>query len=146
MKKASSVLLFLGVLVGLTSQAQVLKPGIWKAKASFKVNGLPLPSSDEEDCVLPHEVKDVKASITKNLKKNGCVLTKWDVKNKNIDAALSCDSDDLVATGTIKGSYTVSSYKLDGEAKGTYKKMLPASAVIELRGEWLKACEPEVKK
>lgn len=146
MKKASSLLLLLGLLMGLTSEAQVLKPGIWKAKASFKVNGLPLPSSDEEDCVLPHEVKDVKASITKNLKKNGCVLTKWDVKNKNIDAALSCDSDDLVATGTIKGSYTASSYKLDGLANGTYKKMLPASAVIELRGEWLKACEPEVKK
>lgn len=139
--KIISFLILSLLLFNFSSEAQVLKPGVWKAKVSFKVNGIPLPSSEEEDCILPHEVKDVKSSITKNLKKKGCVLTKWNIKGQNLDAALTCDSEDLVATGTLKGQFTASSYKLNGEAKGTYKKMLPASAVIELKGEWLKACE-----
>lgn len=124
----------------IQSQAQTLKPGFWKAKVNFKVNGIPLPSSDEEDCILPNEVKDVKASIVKNLKKNGCELTKWDIKGQNLQAALVCKSDDLDAVGSLTGVVSSAKYTLNGQAKGTYKQMLPATAIIKIKGDWVRDC------
>lgn len=135
------ILILLSIqFLALPSLAQTLKPGLWKAKITFKVNDISMPSSNEEDCILPHEVKDVKASIEKNLKKNDCSLTKWTVKGHKLDSALSCNSDNLVATGTLRGDFSDKSYKLNGEAKGTIDAILPATATIELRGEWVKPC------
>jgi hypothetical protein len=121
--------------------SQTLKPGVWKAKVAFKVNGITLPSKEDEDCILPHEVKDVKTSIVKNLKRYGCVLDKWIVKGEKLDAALTCKSDDLDATGSLSGTVNQTHYKLSGEAKGTYQQMLPATAIIDLQGDWQKACD-----
>lgn len=120
--------------------AQTLKPGIWKGQASFTVNNIPLPSTQDEDCILPHEVKDVKGSLVKNLKKQGCSLTKWEVRGQKIEASLVCKGQDIDATGSLKGQFSDKSYKLSGEVKGTFKEMLPAIAQVELQGEWVKSC------
>lgn len=120
--------------------SQTLKPGIWKGQASFTVNNIPLPSTQDEDCILPHEVKDIKGSLVKNLKKQGCSLTKWEVKGQKIEASLVCKGQNIDATGSLKGQFSEKSYKLSGGAKGTFKEMLPAMAQVELHGEWVKAC------
>ena len=145
MKQIFAVLMLLSVFATFESQAQTLKPGFWKAKVNFKVNGLPLPASDEEDCILPSEVKDVKASIVKNLKKNGCELSKWDIKGQNLKSSIVCRSDDLDATGSLNGTVTDTKYSLNGDAKGTYKQMLPATAIISIQGEWVKPCDKAAK-
>jgi hypothetical protein len=133
--------IFLGLFLPFPSHAQSLTSGVWKAKISFNLNGLPLPPSEEQDCILPNEVKDVRASIEKNLKKKKCELTKWVVKGKKVEASLTCNSDELEATGNLKGEFSKKSYHLKGEASGTIKNILPATATIDIQGNWISACE-----
>jgi hypothetical protein len=122
------------------ANAQSIDSGVWKGHVQFEVEGLPLPPKDEEDCILPHEAKNVKASIEKNLKKQGCVLTKWEVKGQSLSASLTCKNPDIDAKGSLSGKFTAKSYELQGEASGHYKEMLPATAKLTLRGQWVKAC------
>lgn len=135
------ITLILALFISMSHlRAQSLEPGIWKGKVAFKINGIELPPNADEDCILPHEAKDVKASITKNLKKKGCTIDKWNVKNQNLDVTLSCKNDDLDAKGNLNGQFSQKNYTLAGEVEGTFKKMLPAKAHVELKGEWIKAC------
>lgn len=127
-------------LISLASQAQSLTPGIWKTKTSFKLSGISLPSKEEVSCITEDEAKDAKTTITDGLKKQGCELNKWEVKNNKLQAALSCKNKDLEATGQIHGQFSKKSYSLDGEAEGTYKSAIPASATIRLTGQWVKKC------
>lgn len=140
MKQFSVFLILSLLLLNLSVQAQTLKPGVWKGKVTFRVNGIPLPSTQDEDCILPHEVKNIKSSISKNLKKRGCSLTKWDIKGQKLEAALICKNKELDATGSMHGNFTEKHYKLEGEASGTYREMLPASATLVLQGDWVKTC------
>lgn len=141
MKKMISLSVLMTVLF-LTSSvfAQSLDPGVWEAKSSFKLNGVPLPGGEDQECVTAADAKDAKITIGKELKKRGCEITKWDVKGKNLTASLKCENDDMDATGTIKGTFTAKSYSLSGEAQGTYQKLLPAEATLKLDGRWLKKC------
>ncbi len=140
MKKKSLILLVLLSFFGLAAKSQSIQNGIWKGRVSFNLNGIQLPTKEDEDCILPHEAQDIKTSIVKNLKKNGCSLMTWKVKNQNLEASLKCKNKDLDATGRLKGVFSKKSYNLKGEVQGTFKEMLPASATLELQGEWLKAC------
>ena len=126
---------------GMPALAQSLTPGVWKAQTSFKLNGIPLPPSDSEECVSKESAKDVKATISKELKKKGCELTKWKLKGEKLEAALTCQSDDLNAKGKITGKVTSKKYALNGEAEGTYKNMIPSSATLTLNGQWDKPCQ-----
>lgn len=126
-------------------QAQSLEPGVWKAKTSFKLNGVPLPSSEDEECVSAGEAKDAKATIAKELKKKGCELTKWTIKGKKLEASLVCKSDELEAKGNLRGEFSKKSYELQGDAKGTYQNVLPSTATVQLSGQWVKACEESKK-
>ena len=121
--------------------AQSIEPGTWRAKSVFKVSGIPIPSNEEDDCISKDEAKDAKASIAKELKRNGCTLLSWSVKGSAIDASLKCDNDDLEAKGTLKGHFTTKSYDLSGEAEGTYKKMIPSTATLKLTGKWIGICK-----
>lgn len=133
-------LLTLCFLFHQNSLAQSIKPGIWKGKVSFNMAGIELPPSEDEDCILPHEAKDVKTSIEKNLKKKGCSITKWTIKSKRLDASVVCKSTELDATGSLGGQFSDTSYKLEGKVAGTYQEMLPATAALKLEGDWVKAC------
>ncbi len=124
-----------------TANAQSLQPGLWKTKAHFKLSGVPLPSSENEECLTADEAKDPKSSIVKELKKNGCELTKWNLKGKNLQAALKCKNKELDAEGSLKGTVSSKSYSLDGEAEGTYQGMIPSTATLKLTGEWVKTCK-----
>ncbi len=128
------------IFVSTHAFSQALDAGLWKAKSEFSVNGLPLPSSENEECISKDEVKDIKATITKDLRKNNCTLDAWKANAGKLEAALTCKSDGLEATGKIRGSYTAKSYDLTGEANGTYQKSIPASAKLKLKGQWTKAC------
>jgi hypothetical protein len=121
-------------------QAQSFEPGLWSTKESVQLNGLPLPSSSNKDCINESQAKDAKATIEKGLKNQGCSLTKWVVKNKKLDAAIKCKNDDIDAVGTLKGSFTVKSYDLTGEAKGKFRRLLPAVAELSLTGQWTQEC------
>jgi hypothetical protein len=123
-----------------TLYAQSIAPGLWKAKTSFILSGLPLPSSENEECILPEEAKDIKSSITSELKKNGCTLKKWEIKGQNLKASLICKNKEVDAEGTIQGKFSDKSYELNGEAEGTYQSMIPATATVKLTGKWVKAC------
>nr|WP_158320362.1 DUF3617 family protein [Pseudobdellovibrio exovorus] len=106
----------------------------------MSVNKLPLPSSDAEECFSAVQAKDAKASIEKELKKHGCSLTKWNVKNQKLDAGINCENQNFTASGKLQGSFTRKSYDLAGEASGTLKQVLPAIAEFKLSGQWIKNC------
>lgn len=132
-------IIFVLLLLSSFVQAQSLQAGLWRAKSSFDVNGIPLPDSEDEECISGELAKDVKATISKELKKKGCDLTKWSVKGQKLEASLKCNKDDLDATGTLKGTVTSKSYSLNGEAEGSYK-MIPSFATLKLTGKWVKSC------
>lgn len=136
-----TILIFLSVSFFFHfSSAQSLTPGVWKAQTSFNLNGIPLPPSESEECVSKESAKDVKETITKELKKKGCELTKWNLKGEKLEASLTCKSDDLDAKGNLKGKVTSKSYSITGNAEGTYKNLLPSSATLALNGQWNKPC------
>ena len=121
------------------SLAQAIKPGIWKADSSLKLSGVPLPKSEDEECILESEAKDIRQTISKELKKRGCEPTKWVVKGKKLEIALKCSKDDLEATGSLRGSFTDKSYEISGDAEGSYK-FIPSTASFVLKGQWVKNC------
>lgn len=125
---------------GFQLWAQSLEPGLWKSKTSVKLNGLPLPPSSNEECISSSQAKDAKAAIEKELKKQGCSLSNWVVKNQQLNAIVSCKNDDIEAVGKLHGEFSRKQYELRGEAKGKYKKVLPAVAALKLSGQWLKRC------
>ena len=123
------------------SKSYSLQAGLWKTNAEFKLNGLQLPSSESESCLSAAETKDTKTTIANALKKDGCTLTKWDLKGIALSAALTCKNKDVDATGTITGQVSDKKYDLDGEAKGHYLGKIPSTAQIKLFGIWVKACK-----
>ncbi|MEZ0391732.1 MAG: DUF3617 domain-containing protein [Pseudobdellovibrionaceae bacterium] len=141
MKKIFFILIFSVSFFSLYLQAQSLTPGLWKAKTSLKLNGVPLPSSEEEDCVSAEKAKDAKTTITQELKKKGCQITKWKVQGGQLQASLACVNNDVNATGQLKGKFSAKSYDLTGEAEGTYKNTIPSSVTVSLSGQWMRNCE-----
>jgi hypothetical protein len=141
MKKTHTLSLMILLSTLTSAQAQSFQPGLWKSKAAFKLNGIPLPSSEGEECITAAEAKDPKASIVKELKKNGCELTKWNLKGKKLEASLKCKNKDLDAEGSLHGTVENKNYQLQGEAEGTYQGMIPSSATLALTGEWTKTCK-----
>ena len=123
------------------SKSYSLQAGLWKTNAEFKLNGLPMPSNESEACLSAAETKDAKDTIAKALKKDGCTLTKWDLKGTALKAALTCKNKDVDATGTITGIVTDKKYELDGDAQGHYKGTIPSKAKIKLVGTWVKSCK-----
>ncbi len=123
------------------TQAQSFEPGLWTSKESLELNDIPLPASTDEECITLDQAKDAKATIEKELKKKGCSLTKWIYKNQKLDAAIKCDNKDMNAVGKLTGKFSQKSYDLTGEAKGTYKEILPAVAVLKLSGQWVSFCK-----
>ena len=140
MKNIFILPIFILLAINSTAFAQALQPGLWKTKSVFTVSGITLPSSNGEDCVTAEEAKDIKLTITKELKKNGCNLDSWKIKNSHLDAALTCKNDQLDAKGALSGIYTSKSYSLSGKANGVIQGSLPASAEIQLVGTWSKEC------
>lgn len=134
----------LSVLTTLSLSAQTFETGFWKSKTSLELNGIPLPDSDDQDCITKDQIKDVKGTIEKGLKKKGCTLNSWNVTNNNLKASLTCKNKDVDATGEITGTITKKSYDLKAEAKGKYKDAIPATADIKLTGHLVaKTCPKE---
>ena len=129
------------LLLAYKTQAQSFEPGLWTTKESLELNGVPLPASTDEECITLDQAKDAKATIEKELKKKGCSLTKWVYKNQKLNAAIKCNNKDMNAVGNLAGQFTLKSYDLTGEAKGTYKEILPAVAVLKLSGQWTSYCK-----
>lgn len=134
------VLFIFSLFISVKLYAQSFEPGLWQSKESVKIAGISLPSTSDEECLTPAQTKDAKATIEKELKKKGCQLNSWVVKNKKLDAAITCKNKDLDATGKLSGPFTNKYYELKGEAEGTYKQMIPAVADISLSGQWIKKC------
>lgn len=138
--------LALNILIGFLSfgsKAQTLDSGLWKTQTSFKLNGISLPAKEHEDCVSAEEAKDVKSTIVKALEKESCELTQWEVKKGKLKASLSCQNKDVDAKGKIHGQVSSKSYSLEGEAEGTYKKVIPSTVTVKISGQWIKKCEKE---
>ena len=128
------------LVVAVQVSAQTFVPGLWSSKRSFEVDGLPMPSASDKNCITATQAKHAKSTIETELKKQGCTITKWSLKDKKLDADLICKSKDLDATGKLSGDFTPKSYDLKGEAKGKYKSVIPATAKLELSGQWIKEC------
>ena len=99
-----------------------------------------MPASNNEKCITDSQAKDGRGTIERELKKRGCVLTEWVVKDQKLDASIKCDNDDIQATGKLHGQFSRKSYDLQGNAEGTFKQALPATAVLMLSGHWVKKC------
>ncbi|WP_409479783.1 DUF3617 domain-containing protein [Pseudobdellovibrio sp. HCB154] len=134
------LLFIVSLLISAKLYAQSFEPGLWKSKESVKIAGIPLPSTSDEECLTAAQTKDAKATIEKELNKKGCKLNSWVVKNKKLDASITCKNKDLDAVGKLGGIFTSKHYELKGEAEGTYKEMIPAVADISLSGQWVKKC------
>lgn len=124
-------------LLSLNAYATSMQPGLWKSVTSFKLNGIQLPENVSEACVTAKEASDVKSTITRGLKKDGCELLKWKLKGTQLDASVSCKNKDVEASGALYGTVTKKSYSLEGEAKGTYKNTIPSVATLKLTGAWI---------
>ena len=136
----SSTLFLVGTLNITPAFAQKFNPGLWEAKSKISVNGIPLPSSVDEECVNKETAQNLKTYLTKELQKKGCKLEKWELKGQNLLAKLSCDKDDLRATGELKGKVTAKTYELSGDAEGSFKG-IPSVASLNLSGQWKKSCQ-----
>lgn len=121
--------------------AQHLTPGIWKVKTDFKLNGISLPTTDDEECITAAEAKDAKTTVAKELKRNDCELKNWKVKGKNLTAGISCNRAEIEAEGVLKGTFNEKSYELFGEAAGTFQGIIPSTATLRLIGTWVKTCK-----
>ncbi len=121
--------------------AQQLAPGIWKVKTDFKLNGISLPTTDDEECITAAEAKDAKTTVAKELKRNDCELKNWKVEGKNLTANISCSRSEIEAAGVLKGTFNEKSYELFGEAAGTFQGIIPSTATLKLNGTWVKTCK-----
>ena len=128
------------LFIALSAQTQSLEPGLWKTKTSIALNGMALPSENEEGCVTANEAKDPQTTISESLKKEKCSLTKWELKNSKLDARIECQSDEIQAKGFLRGSVSKKNYLLKGEAEGTFANAIPTFAKLNLSGQWLKPC------
>ncbi|MBC7458078.1 MAG: DUF3617 family protein [Bdellovibrionaceae bacterium] len=120
--------------------AESFEAGLWKSKESLTLNGIPLPSSEGEECLTKAQTKDARATIQKELEKKGCILTKWLLKSKKLAASIKCDNRDINAAGNLHGAFTSKNYDLQGEAEGKYRNALSARVQIKLSGQWIKSC------
>ncbi len=125
--------------------AQQLSAGLWKVKTIFKLNGIALPTTEDEDCISATEAKDVKGTVTKELKRNDCEIKSWKVSGKNLEATIACSRAEIEAEGNLKGQFTKKSYQLSGDATGTFQGVIPSTATLQLSGSWVKACTPATK-
>jgi hypothetical protein len=132
-------LLLLAALLTPPAHSQSVEPGLWRADTSFAIIGIPLPPSQDEECISASEAKDIKTTLTKELLKAGCTPTKWLAKDQQLEVSLKCTKSGLDATGNLRGTITAKSYDLTGEAEGTYLN-IPSQATIVLKGRWLKSC------
>jgi len=140
MKSFTSFILLSVTFAFTTAQAQSVLPGYWQVKESFKINGIPLPSHEDKDCITKKEAKDVKASIVESLQKQGCSLTHWNIKGQDLKAGLKCKNNNFNARGTLQGTFTKKAYTLHGIAKGKIKNTIPAKAAVEMQGNWISTC------
>ncbi len=141
MEKTSLLLVFILQILSAKILAQSLDPGLWKVKTEFKLNGIPFPTEDNEDCITSAEAKDAKATVTRELKRNDCEILSWKVKEKNLTASIKCDTSEIQAEGTLKGQFSAKKYQLSGVAKGTYQGVIPSVATLKLTGNWMRACK-----
>lgn len=123
--------------------AQSFEPGIWKSKESIKLNGLPFPAPDGEECISAAQAGDARAAIAAELKRIDCSITKWDAKNQKLELSVSCDNKNFSATGNLKGSFTRKNYDLRGDANGSIRQTIPAVVEMHLTGQWQRACPPQ---
>lgn len=131
---------FVLFMISTLAKAQSVKPGLWKAETKIKLNGIPLPTSKNEECVSKTQAKDLKSTLTNELKKNGCAVTHWSSKLKQIEISLRCNKSGLEATGKLRGQLTDKTYDLNGEAMGTFKS-IPSQALLSLQGRWISTCK-----
>jgi hypothetical protein len=135
------IICLLTLLIGFSANAQSMNPGLWKTVTRYKVNGVPLSPSEDQDCISKSQAADVKTTLSNALAKKGCELTSWRLVGQQLDAELSCNKDGLEATGLVSGLVTPDRYDLVAKAKGTYKH-IPSVATIELVGEHVGDCTP----
>ena len=98
-----------------------------------------MPESKNQECVSTAQAKDIKGTLSKELKKHGCSVTKWTAKGKQVEIAIQCDKSGLVAKGNLRGTVEPKNYNLSGEAEGTFQQ-IPSQASVSLKGKWLKIC------
>lgn len=132
-----TVLIFAGAAGA--AHAHSIQPGVWRAQNSVKLNGIPLPGSENEECVPKAKARDLRATLAKDLRDKGCELTQWKVKNKKLQASLRCKNDDIDASGHLAGDVTDKMYDLSGEASGKWKA-IPATVAVRMTGNWVGAC------
>ena len=99
-----------------------------------------MPESKNQECVSTAQAKDIKGTLSNELKKHGCTVSKWTAKGKQVEIAIRCDKSGLIAQGQLRGRVESKSYNLSGEAEGTFQQ-IPSQASVSLQGKWLKNCK-----
>ncbi len=128
------------------SGAAPFTPGMWHSEATFKLNGVPMPSTDDDNCVSAKEAKEPKEAIAESLKRNDCTLTEWKMKKSTVNAVVNCKNDQLEAQGILKGHFDKKSYNLAGDITGKHKFLGKARASVVFDGRWTGECRPEKKE
>lgn len=117
-----------------------MTPGLWHAETKVDVEGIPLPSSSDKECITEEQASDIRKTIASELSRHGCKITKWNLANEKLKASLTCDNGKMDASGDLTGTVKSKSYNLAGKAAGSYMQ-LPATANLSLKGNWISNCE-----
>ncbi len=124
-----------------SANGEFLAAGEWHSEAHFKLNGIPMPATEDVNCVTKDESKDPKKAIEESLGRNDCKLLTWSMKKQTVKATVSCETDQYEAHGDIGGTFTSKSYDLTGEIKGQHHFLGKATATVQLSGKWQRTCK-----
>jgi|GEM_PF-3410060 len=107
-------------------------PGLWQGEYSVTVSDNPLTSNSETYCVTPEESRRSVESLVKDITDDGnCAVSNVVHTDGKLSADMVCNIAEMGAkvAGTIKGTYTDTSYKLSADAALDFGGLqLPAKA------------------
>lgn len=107
-------------------------PGLWQGEYEVTVSDNPLTQNSETYCVTPAEARRSVESLIKDITDDGsCQVSNISHSSGNLSADMVCNVAEMGAkvAGTIKGTYTKTSYTLNADAALDFGGLkLPAKA------------------
>lgn len=107
-------------------------PGLWEGAYEVSVSGTPLTQNTQTYCVTPAEATRSVESLVKDITDDGsCEVSNITHSAGELSADMVCNVAEMGASvaGTIKGTYTKTSYALNADAALDFGGLkLPAQA------------------
>ncbi len=133
------------ILLSILSQlayAQNVSPGLWKARTEISINDIPMPPISADDCLSSKESKNIRNYIQENLMpETSCKITKWDYKNPQLKASLSCKGNQGTSKGNLLGKVTEKFFTISGTLEGEHNIIGAVDIKVTYTGSYTKPCK-----